>query len=101
MQIQKHLRMSKKRKKQELKALDTMMYVVSFVYPLTVAPQVYKVYQTHNVESLALVSWLLYLIFQLVCVAYAISRRLTPLIIEGSLWLVYYGLMVAAIMAYR
>jgi hypothetical protein len=84
--------------KQKLQPIDKMMYVVSFVYPLTVAPQIYKVYTTHDVESLALASWLLYVLFQLVCVAYAVQRRLTPLIIEGVLWLVYYGLMVFAIL---
>lgn len=101
MQIQRHIQKKKAQKKQELQTIDKMMYVVSFAYPLTVAPQIYKVYTTHNVQSLALASWLLYVIFQSVCVVYAIKRHLLPLIIEGSLWLVYYGLMVVAIVAYR
>lgn len=101
MQIQKHIQKKKSVKQQELQAVDKMMYVVSFVYPLTVAPQIYKVYSTHDVQSLALASWLLYVLFQLICVAYAVQRRLWPLIIEGSFWLVYYGLMVAAIFAFR
>lgn len=100
MQIHKHVKKKKSRKKQELDTVDKLMYVVSFAYPLTVAPQIYKVYTTHDVESLAIASWILYVLFQAICVAYAIKRRLLPLIIEGCLWLVYYGLMVVAIIVY-
>lgn len=101
MQIQRHIQKKRAPKKQDLQTVDKLMYVVSFVYPLTVAPQIYKVYATHDVQSLALLSWLLYVLFQAICIAYAVKRRLLPLIIEGSLWLVYYGLMVVAIIAYR
>ena len=76
------------------------MYFVSFAYPLTAMPQLYKVYTTHNVESLALSSWILYVIFGTIFVLYAISRRLLPLIIEGSLWVLIYVLMVAAILVF-
>ncbi len=100
MQIQKHI-VPRTKKKQPLEPIDKMMYVVSFLYPLTVAPQIYKVYVTHDVQSLALASWLLYVLFQLVCVAYAVHRKLLPLIIEGALWLVYYSLMVFAILAFQ
>ena len=102
MQIHKHIvKHQARKKKQQLDSVDKMMYVISFVYPLTVAPQIYKVYTTHDVQSLALASWLLYVACQLVCVAYAIKRRLLPLIIEGCLWLGYYSLMVAAILAFN
>ncbi len=84
-----------------MQTVDKLMYVVSFVYPLTVAPQIYKVYTTHDVQSLALASWLLYVLFQLICVVYAVKRRLLPLIIEGTFWLIYYGLMVGAIIVFR
>ena len=100
MQVHKHIQKKKTPKRQELDTVDKLMYVVSFAYPLTVAPQIYKVYTTHDVESLAIASWILYVVFQAVCVAYAIKRHLLPLIIEGSLWLVYYGLMVVAIIVY-
>ena len=99
--LHKHIKRGRPRKKQELKPIDKLMYFVSFAYPLTAMPQLYKVLTTHNVESLALASWVLYLIFGSVFVVYAISRRLLPLIIEGSLWVVVYVLMVAAILIFR
>lgn len=77
------------------------MYAVSFIYPLTALPQLHKVYVTENVESLAIASWIMYVILQTICVFYAISRRLPPLIIEGTLWLIFYLLIVIAILIYQ
>ena len=76
------------------------MYFVSFAYPFTAIPQLYKVYITHDVSSLALSSWVLYVIFGSVFVVYACSKRLKPLIIEGLLWLLIYLLMVIAILIF-
>jgi uncharacterized protein with PQ loop repeat len=96
-----HIKRGRPQKKEKLQTIDKLMYAVSFLYPLTVFPQLFKVYTTHNVESLALASWIMYVIFQTVCVLYAISRRLNPLIIEGSLWLIFYVLIVIAIFMYQ
>ena len=76
------------------------MYFVSFAYPFTAIPQLDKVYITHDVSSLALSSWVLYVIFGSVFVVYAFSKRLKPLIIEGLLWLLIYLLMVIAILIF-
>lgn len=76
------------------------MYFVSLAYPMTAIPQILKVYSSQNVESLDLLSWLLYVIFGSVFVIYALSEKLKPLIIEGSLWVIVYILMVTAIILY-
>lgn len=78
-----------------------MMYFVSFAYPFTAIPQVYKVFTTQDVSSLSLTSWILYVVFGSVFVVYAVSKKLTPLIIEGLLWVIIYVLMVAAILIYQ
>lgn len=77
------------------------MYFVSFAYPFTAIPQIYKVYVTQDVSSLALSSWILYVVFGSVFVVYAVSKKLKPLIIEGLLWVTIYVLMVAAIIVYQ
>lgn len=83
-----------------MRPIEKLMYLVSLAYPLTAVPQIIKVYTTHNVESLALISWLLYVVFGAIFVAYAISEKLKPLIIEGTLWVTIYVLMVGAIVVY-
>lgn len=76
------------------------MYFVSFAYPFTAIPQIYKVFTTQDVSSLALSSWVLYVVFGSIFVVYAISKKLTPLIIEGLLWVTIYVLMVLAIIMF-
>jgi uncharacterized protein with PQ loop repeat len=83
-----------------MRPIEKLMYIVSLAYPLTAVPQIIKVYSTHDVESLALLSWVLYIIFGAVFVIYAISEKLKPLIIEGSLWVCIYVLMAGAIIVY-
>lgn len=83
-----------------MRPIEKLMYIVSLAYPLTAVPQIIKVYSTHDVGSLALLSWVLYIIFGAVFVVYAISEKLKPLIIEGSLWVAIYVLMAGAIIVY-
>lgn len=83
-----------------MRPIEKLMYIVSLAYPLTAVPQIVKVYTTQNVESLALLSWILYVIFGAIFVIYAISEKLKPLIIEGTLWVLIYVLMVGAIVVY-
>lgn len=83
-----------------MRPIERLMYIVSLAYPLTAVPQIIKVYSTHDVESLALLSWILYIIFGTIFVIYAISEKLKPLIIEGSLWVGIYILMAGAIVIY-
>ncbi|MNQ84970.1 hypothetical protein D3C85_1001160 [compost metagenome] len=83
-----------------MRPIEKLMYIVSLAYPLTAVPQIIKVYSTQNVESLALLSWILYVIFGTIFVIYAISERLKPLIIEGALWVAIYVSMVGAIVMY-
>lgn len=97
----RHIKSAKTREKEKLHTIDKLMYAVSFAYPITAIPQLIKIYTSHNVESLALASWIMYVIFQTICVSYAISRRLKPLIIEGCLWLTFYLLVVIAIFIYQ
>lgn len=77
------------------------MYFVSFAYPFTAIPQIYKVYATHDVSSLEITSWILYVLFGSIFVVYAVSKKLMPLIIEGMLWVTIYILMVLAILLFK
>jgi uncharacterized protein with PQ loop repeat len=76
------------------------MYFVCFAYPFTAIPQLLKIYTTHNVSSLSLVTWILNVILGLASLAYALNKKLLPLIIEDTLWVAVYTLMVIAILLY-
>jgi hypothetical protein len=101
MLITKHSISRRHKKSPKNPAINKMIYFVSLAYPATAIPQLVKVYTTHNVESLALVSWLLYVAFGLIYLIYAISQRIKPLVIEGALWVGIYVLMVVAIIIFH
>jgi uncharacterized protein with PQ loop repeat len=100
----KHLIHTQKHKKKhwrkKLTPVEQLMFVVSFMYPFTAIPQVYKVYSTQDVSSLSLLSWSLYVVFASIFLAYSFRKKLLPLIIEGGLWLIVDMLMVLAILLY-
>lgn len=94
-QLHKHLK-----NKNKMTAIDKLMYFASFAYPFTAVPQIIQVYSSKDVTSLSLVSFALYVIFGSIFLAYAISKKLKPLVIEGALWLVIYIAMLLGIVLF-
>lgn len=80
--------------------IDKLMYFASFAYPFTALPQIIQVYTSKDVTSLSLISFALYVIFGSIFLAYAFSKKLKPLIIEGGLWLVIYVAMLIGIVLF-
>lgn len=76
------------------------MYFASFAYPFTALPQIIQVFTSQNVTSLSLTSFALYVFFGSIFLAYAVSKKLRPLIIEGALWLVIYVAMLVGILLF-
>lgn len=62
------------------------MYVTSVVMPLSAYPQIHQLYSTHVTSGLSLATWVMYLIFGLIPLAYAVVNNLRPLIISNVLW---------------
>lgn len=89
------------KKQAKLTPIDKLMYFASFAYPFTALPQIVQVYTSQNVTSLSLISFALYVLFGSIFEAYAISKKLKPLIIEGGLWLVIYVAMLLGIVLFR
>jgi len=86
--------------KKKMTPIDKLMYFASFAYPFTALPQIIQVYTSKDVTSLSLISFALYVIFGSIFLAYAFSKKLKPLIIEGALWLVIYIAMLYGILLF-
>ena len=86
--------------KKKMTPIDKLMYFASFAYPFTALPQIIQVYTSKDVTSLSLISFALYVIFGSIFLAYAFSKKLKPLIIEGALWLVIYVAMLFGIILF-
>ena len=79
---------------------DTLVLLASVAYPLTAVPQIIKVYSRHSAHDLSLLSWVLYAILESIFLVYAIKKHLIPFIIQDSLWVIVYIILIIAIILY-
>lgn len=89
----------KKHKKQET-FIDRLVYIAAIGYPLMTIPQIIKIFQTKSAEDLALLSFMFYIIFELLFILYGIKHKLMPLIITGLLWIAMYFFVILGIILY-
>lgn len=89
-----------KQNKQPDTSFDKLVLICSIVYPATALPQIIKVFSSHSAHDLSLLSWVLYALLESIFLAYAINKRLVPIIIQDSLWLVVYIVLIMAILLY-
>lgn len=89
--------MTQKNKK---KVVGWTMYVTSIVMPLSNYPQIHQLYSTHVTSGLSLATWIMYLFFGLIPLAYAVVNNLRPLIISNVLWTGVNLIMIFGILKY-
>lgn len=58
----------------------------AFVYPLTGVPQAISVLNG-NTEGVAIISWIGFILFSILFLAYGIVHNVKPMVITNSLWL--------------
>jgi uncharacterized protein with PQ loop repeat len=90
-----------KRSQENKKFIDKLIYVAAITYPLTTIPQIIDILTHKSSENVSLLTWLLYDVFTLIFLWYAIEKRLKPLVIEYSLWIVAQSIVVFLILLYR
>lgn len=90
-----HFHISKKRR---ISLFDKLIVVAAFVYPLSGLPQVMAVF-SGDADGVSLSSWLGFICFSLLFLAYGMVHKIKPMIITNGLWIVVDGLVVVGIMA--
>lgn len=76
------------------------MYVAAFIMPLTNLPQIIQLYQTQVATGLSLQTWVMYLVFGLIPLLYAINNNIKPLIITNVLWTLINIVMIVGILRF-
>lgn len=76
------------------------MYVTSLVMPFSNYPQIHQLYATKVTSGLSLSTWVMYLIFGLIPLFYAIVNNLKPLIISNILWSIVNLIMIYGIIRF-
>lgn len=80
--------------------LDTTVAAIGLMASLMAVPQVVKVYTTHNITSLSLVTWVTAFIASLAWFVYGVFYKSKPLVISSSLNAAVNFMMVASFVIY-
>ncbi|HSE29295.1 MAG TPA: hypothetical protein VLA77_01790 [Candidatus Saccharimonadales bacterium] len=81
--------------------LNKIVNVMAVVGPLFGLPQVISIHTTHQVEGLALWSWIGFCAYSIVFLTYGIVYKLRPVILAQVMWLTVYTLIIVGILLYN
>lgn len=75
---------------------DRLVLVVSVIYPLSSLPQVIAVFNGRT-EGVSTLSWVFFLICSSLFLVYGLRRRVPPMIIANSIWVIMDTLVITGI----
>lgn len=82
------------------RVIDGLMVAVSIIQPLTAVPQALAIYRTHDATGVSLATWIGFTLVGVVFLAYGISHRIKPFIINQIIWFILDIAIVAGILLY-
>lgn len=74
--------------------------VVAATQPLATIPQVIAVYRTQDATSIAITTWLVYLVFDILWLWYGLAEKQKPIIISAVLFTLFEGLVLVGALLY-
>jgi uncharacterized protein with PQ loop repeat len=81
-------------------SIEHLALAVAIVEPLSTVPQILDIYRTHDVESLSLLSWLLFAAASVIWLTYGIKIKNRPLIASSVLWVSTEAVLIFGILIY-
>lgn len=85
-------------KKKKLTLFDKIIILAAFLYPLSGLPQVVEVFNGQT-EGVSLWSWVGFMGFSGLFLAYGLIHKIPPMIITNILWLAVDGLVIIGLLA--
>lgn len=80
--------------------LDKSTIVVGVLGPFMTLPQVIQIWTTQSAEGVSLATWSFYIFISLVWVVYGVKKKILPIIVADSLWVVFELMIVVGILLY-
>lgn len=80
--------------------LDYLMYIVCFVAPAALIPQIFHIYTTKSGEGLALSTWLMLSIVNILWATYGAAHKDRHIIFANTLMAIFNGAIVVGILMY-
>lgn len=88
-------------KKQQKTVVDRLMGCAAVLQPITGIPQIYKIYTTHVVAGISILSWFGLLFFGLIFLSYGIVHKMKPYILLQFIWFAIDIAVITGILIYR
>lgn len=85
----------------EMAPYDILVYFFALTTPLFELPQAYLIYSNQDANNVSVLTWLYFCVASVVFLSYAIKRRIKPLILAYSLYLLIEIIIVAGIVRYN
>lgn len=86
-------------KRPKLSSFDKLVLFVSVLYPFSAFPQVIAVFGGRT-EGVSILSWTVFLFCASLFLAYGIKRKVAPMIISNSIWVVMDALVIVGIVIF-
>ncbi len=82
----------------ELKEINKVIMVVAIVEPLTTLPQVVQVMVDKDVSGVSVLTWGLYVFFEVIWLIYGLAIKNKPIAITNLLWIIMDALVVVGVL---
>jgi uncharacterized protein with PQ loop repeat len=84
-----------------VRALDSVVYIISVVGPLVGIPQAVEVWVNHNVAGISLFYWLAQAAMNTIWLTYGFVHKEKPIIITNMLWVALNVIVAIGVIVYR
>src|SRR5215469_4445375 len=82
------------------KVIKRSIFIIAIIQPLSTVPQVVAVYSRHNASSISIISWILYVIFDLCWLWYGIDEKQKAIIVSAVTFSILETLVVIGALMY-
>jgi uncharacterized protein with PQ loop repeat len=79
---------------------DVLVYFFALVTPLFMAPQAIEIFKNHNATNVALITWVFFILADIVWIIYSVKHKLRPLLYGHALYLAVETVVVVGILMY-
>lgn len=86
-------------KKHTFTVFDRVVLIVSVLYPFSALPQAIAVF-SGKTEGVSVLSWMVFLVCAILFLIYGVKRRVPPMIVSNSIWIVMDTLVIVGILAF-
>lgn len=85
----------------KVKLLDDIVLVISIIFPITLIPQIIRIWYYKEVAGVSVLTWGLFFIFNTILLIYGIVHKEKKLVVMWSLFSIGYLLIVIGVLLFR